>query len=332
MYNIANMERFLALEWLHKMYIGIDLGGTNIAVGLVNDSGKIVCQKSTPTLAPRSCTEIVADMIKLSEDLVAEAGLTMADIQAVGIGCPGSVDYSSGSIIRADNLGFSNVPIREEFNKYYNVPVILENDANAAAYGEYIATGDNAEVFLAVTLGTGIGGGVILGGKLFTGSNGAGGEIGHFTLVHDGVLCSCGKKGCWESYASVTALINQTKYAMEKHPESMMHIIAEKSGKVNGKTAFDAAKQGDIVAQAVVNQYIKYVADGIVSMINIFQPNKIVIGGGISREGDYLLNPIKEIVSIYDYNRTAKKTEIQIATLFNDAGIIGSAFIAKNSL
>ena len=312
------------------MYIGIDLGGTNIAAGLVNDDGKIICSASTPTLAPRAYGEIVKDMVKLSETLASEAGIEMNDIKAVGIGSPGSIDYATGTVVYANNLAFNNAPIRAEFNKYYNIPVVLENDANAAAYGEYIATGDNAKVFLAVTLGTGVGGGIILDGNIFTGANGVGGEIGHFTLVHDGELCSCGKKGCWESYASVTALINQTKEAIKNNPESIMKDIVDKNGKVNGRTAFDAAKKGDKAGIAVVEQYIKYVADGIVSMINIFQPEKIVIGGGISREGDYLLNPIKEYVERFDYNKQAKKTDIQIATLFNDAGIIGAAFAAKN--
>lgn len=311
------------------MYIGIDLGGTNIAAGLVNNEGKIIASDSTPTLAPRPYTEIVKDMVKLSESLVKDAGLTMDDIKGVGIGSPGSIDYATGSVIYANNLAFDNAPIRAEFNKYYNIPVILENDANAAAYGEYIATGNGAKVFLAVTLGTGVGGGIILDGNIFTGSNGAGAELGHFTLVHDGAPCSCGKPGCWEAYASVTALINQTKEAMKNHPESLMNEIAEKAGKVNGRTSFDAAKQGDKAAQEVVDQYLKYVADGIVSMINIFQPEKIVVGGGISREGDYLLNPIKEYVEKYDYNKNDKKAELQIATLFNDAGIIGAAFAAK---
>ncbi len=312
------------------MYIGIDLGGTNIAAGLVNDEGKIIYSSSVPTLAPRPYQEIVKDMVSLCEKLTADAGMAMSDVKSIGIGSPGSIDYSTGSVIYANNLGFDHAPIREEINKYYNIPVVLENDANAAAYGEYIATGADAKVFLAVTLGTGVGGGIIINGNIFTGSNGVGGEIGHFTLVHDGEPCSCGKVGCWESYASVTALINQTRNAIKNNPDSMMKEIAEKTGKVNGRTAFDAAKKGDAAAQAVVDQYIKYVADGVVSMINIFQPEKVVIGGGISREGDYLLNPIREYAVKYDYNKHLKKADIQIATLFNDAGIIGAAFAAKN--
>ena len=312
------------------MYIGIDLGGTNIAIGIVDEDGKITVQGSTPTLSPRSYTEIVKDMVTLCEKLTAEAGIFMNDIEAVGIGTPGSVDYEKGSVAYSNNLKFNDAPLRDEFQKYYNIPVVLENDANSAAYGEYIANGGDAGVFLAITLGTGVGGGIILDKKIFRGANGAGGELGHFTLVHNGALCSCGKKGCWEAYASVTALINQTKVAIEKHPESLMKSLAEENGHVSGRTAFDAAKKGDPAAKEVVDKYIEYVADGLVSIVNIFQPDKIVVSGGISKEGDYLLDPVREYVKKYDYNKLFKRTEIETATLYNDAGIIGAAFAAKN--
>ena len=312
------------------MYIGIDLGGTNIAIGIVDEEGKIIVQGSTPTLSPRSYTEIVKDMVTLCEKLTAEAGISMNDIKAVGIGTPGSVDYEKGSVAYSNNLKFNDAPLRDEFQKYYNIPVVLENDANSAAYGEYIANGGDAGVFLAITLGTGVGGGIILDKKIFRGANGAGGELGHFTLVHNGALCSCGKKGCWEAYASVTALINQTKVAIEKHPESLMKSLAEENGHVSGRTAFDAAKKGDPAAKEVVDKYIEYVADGLVSIVNIFQPDKIVVSGGISKEGDYLLDPVREYVKKYDYNKLFKRTETETATLYNDAGIIGAAFAAKN--
>lgn len=312
------------------MYIGIDLGGTNIAGGLVDEDGKIICKASTPTLAPRSYVEIVKDMVILSENLTKQAGISMSDVKAIGIGNPGSVDYAAGTVAYANNLELYDAPITKEFQKYYNLPIVLENDANAAAYGEYVASGDNCGIFVAITLGTGVGGGIILDGNIFRGANGAGAELGHFTLVHNGLPCTCGKKGCWESYASVTALIGQTKVAMAKHPESLMHSIAKQEGKVDGKTAFDAAKQGDAPALEVVKKYIHYVADGIVSVVNIFQPDKIVIGGGISKEKDYLLNPIREYVEKYDYNKLFKRVDVQVATLLNDAGIIGAALAAKN--
>lgn len=314
------------------MYIGIDLGGTNIAVGLVNEEGKILAQDSTPTLNQRPYTEIVADMARLAKKVTEEAGYTTDDIRAIGIGSPGTVDNDNGVVVYANNIALDHARVAEEFRKYIDKPVNLENDANAAAYGEYIATGNGAKSFVFITLGTGVGGGVVLDGKIYRGFNSAGGELGHITLVHDGEPCTCGRKGCWESYASVTALIRQTKKAMEEHPESLMHKIAEENQKINGRTAFEAAKQGDPAGEAVVKQYIRYVADGISGIVNIFQPEKLVIGGGISKEGDYLLKPLEEFVKENDYNKHMPRTKIEIATLYNDAGIVGAAMAAAGNL
>ena len=313
------------------MYIGIDLGGTNIAIGVVDNAGRILAQDSTPTLSSRPYDEIVKDMVNLSEKIVKKAGYKMSDVEGVGIGCPSAVDNRSGEVIYTANIpSFQNIPLRKEFQKYYNIPVTLLNDANAAAYGEYIVNGENSSVFVAVTLGTGVGGGIILDGKVFVGSNGAGVEIGHIPLVHNGIRCGCGNRGCWESYASVTALIKQTKVAIAKHPESLLKQIADERGVVNGRTAFDAAKRGDSVATEVIQKYIEYIANGIVGIVNIFQPEKLVIGGGISKEGEYLIKPITEFVRKYDYNKFFEPVKIEAATLFNDAGIIGSALAAKN--
>ncbi len=308
------------------MYIGIDLGGTNIAVGLVNDQLKILAQSSRPTNAPRPYQEVVRDMAELCEEVAKEAGFSMADIKGIGIGSPGAIDSVNGRVFLAYNLQWDNAPLVQELNSYFpNIPVRLENDANAAAYGEFMATGGTADCFLAVTLGTGVGGGIILNRQIYRSASGTAGELGHFSLVYNGIPCTCGRKGCWEAYASVTALIKQTMAAIETHPDSLMAKYAKENGKVSGRTSFDAAKAGDPVAQKVVDQYIEYVADGISSMINIFQPDIIVIGGGISREGDYLLTPIKEYVMKNIYAPTLCKTELRTATLFNDAGIIGAA-------
>lgn len=308
------------------LYLGIDLGGTNIAAGIVDEKGTIIRQGSTPTIATRPIEEIVKDMGELCLSLVKEEGLTLDDITAVGLGCPGTVDNKNGIITYSNNIPMQNVPMRKMLEEYFpNKPINLENDANAAAYGEYIINGQGAESFIFITLGTGVGGGVIIDGKLYRGFNCAGAELGHITLITGGQPCTCGKNGCWEAYASVTALIRETNEAMENAPESAMHKWVEENGKVSGRTAFDCAKAGDATAQMVVDNYVRYVADGLVSIVNIFQPEKLSIGGGISKEGDYLLNPIKEFVSKYDYNKYMPKTEITIATLFNDAGIIGAA-------
>lgn len=311
------------------MYIGVDLGGTNIAVGLVDESGKIIAQDSTPTINTRSYQEIVKDMADLSIKVTESAGYKKEDIKAVGIGCPGTVDTKNGVVVYANNLKMQNAKIAEEFRKTFDVKVNLENDANAAAFGEYIATGVKASCFIFITLGTGVGGGVILDGKIFRGSNYAGAELGHITTMFGGEPCTCGRYGCWEAYASVTALISQTKKAMSANPKSLMHKFAQEYGKINGRVAFEAAKAGDAAGQAVVDQYVQYVGDGVASVINIFQPEILVIGGGISKEGSYLLDPVVQYVSVNDYNKMMTKTQIQIAKLYNDAGIIGAALAAK---
>ncbi len=307
--------------------IGIDLGGTNIAAGVVDENGKILAKESTPTLAKRPIEEIVADMARVCKIAAGKAGYGLDGIGSVGIGIPGTVDNKNGVAVYTCNVPMENTPLRDMLQKYIDKPVYLENDANAAALGEYKINGNGAKSFIFITLGTGVGGGIILDGKIYRGFNGVGGELGHMTLVSGGELCGCGKRGCWEQYASVTALLRQTRAAMEKHPESLMNELAKAYGKVSGRTAFEAAKRGDKAGAAVVAQYLEYVADGLVSILNIFQPEKILIGGGISKEGGYLLGPVKEFVYKYDYNRYMPKTEIETAKLFNDAGIIGAAML-----
>lgn len=311
-------------------YIGIDLGGTNIAAGIVDENGRTLVKDSTPTLAQRPNSEVVEDMCSLCERLVKNADIDMDDIGAIGIGCPGTVDTRNAEVVFAANTNMEKLYIGDMIKKRLNKPVYADNDANAAAYGEYIINGKGAESFVLITLGTGVGGGIIIDKKLYHGFNQAGAELGHITLVSGGEQCSCGKKGCWEAYASVTALIHQTKRAMDEHPESSMNKWVENYGKVSGRTAFECAKQGDAAAKTVVDNYIRYVADGLVSILNIFQPERICVGGGISKEGDYLMDPLKELVYKDDFNRHMPKTVIETASLFNDAGIIGAALAARD--
>ncbi len=313
-------------------YIGIDLGGTNIAAGLVSQDGKILHSASVPTLKDRHWSEIVKDMAVLAERVVAESGHTLAEVEAVGIGCPGSIDKANGVVVYSNNIVMHNVPVAAEFRKYIDLPVFLENDANAAALGEYAIHGEDVNSFIFMTLGTGVGGGIILDGKVYSGFNGAGAEIGHQTLVFGGKSCTCGRRGCLEAYASVTALIEQTKEAMKAHPESMMNEWFKEKGRVSGRTAFDCAKLGDGVATEVRDRYIEYVSEGICSIVNVLQPEILAIGGGISREGEVLLGPIKAYFAENDYNKHMKKTDIRIARLFGDAGIVGAAKTAEAGL
>ncbi len=306
-------------------YIGVDLGGTNIAVGLVNEKAEIVHKDSIKSNLPRPAEELLKDMAELILKVCRDAGVSVDEIKSIGIGSPGSCDCANGVLVYANNLGYENVSFKDEIHKYIDKPVYIENDANVAALAEYIKKGTKMECFAMVTLGTGVGGGVIMNGKIFSAFNGAGAELGHTVIVSGGEPCTCGRKGCWEAYASATALIRQTKAEMAKSPNSIMHEIGKV--KVNGRTAFDAAKQGDEAGKRVVDGYIRYVAEGITNVINIFQPEELVIGGGICNEGDYLLLPIIDYVNKNQYVRKLKTTKISIAELGNDAGIIGAAML-----
>ncbi|MDD6658931.1 MAG: ROK family protein [Eubacteriales bacterium] len=311
--------------------IGIDLGGTNIVASVVNDEYKIIATSKTPTNSPRSADEIFDDIAEVCEEAVKSAGLTMDDIESVGMGTPGTVN-ADGIIEFANNLAFNNVPARTMLAKRLNKPeekVFIENDANCAALGEAKAgVGNGAKDFVAVTLGTGVGSGVIIDGKIVNGVNYAGGECGHMVIVVDGEQCSCGRKGCWEAYASATALIRQTKKAMEEYPDSLMHKLAKEEGKVSGRTAFDAMRLGDIAGIKVVDDYIKYVACGLINLVNALQPEIICIGGGICNEGETLMKPLRRFVQAERYSIHSKiQTKIVKAELGNDAGVIGAALL-----
>lgn len=313
--------------------IGIDLGGTNIVASVVDDDYNIIGTSKTPTNSPRSAEEIFDDIADVCEEAVKSAGLTMEDIDSVGMGTPGTVNQD-GIIEFANNLAFNNVPARTMLAKRINKPeekVFIENDANCAALGEaYAGCGNGAKDFVAVTLGTGVGSGVIIGGKIVNGVNYAGGECGHMVIVVDGEQCSCGRKGCWEAYASATALIRQTKKAMEEYPDSLMHKLAKEEGKVSGRTAFDAMRLGDIAGIKVVDDYIKYVACGLINIVNALQPEIICIGGGICNEGETLMKPLRRFVQSERYSIHSKiQTKIVKAELGNDAGVIGAALLGK---
>lgn len=313
-----------------KYYIGIDLGGTNIVAGVVDEDYKIVSKASTKTNLPRPEKEIAADMAKVSLEAVKEAGLDISQIEWVGIGTPGIANSEKGIIEYSCNLGFDNTPMVEYIREYIDKPVFIENDANAAAYGEFVAgAAKGAQNAVCITLGTGVGGGIIINGKIYSGSNFGGAEIGHMVIETDGPQCTCGRKGCFEVFSSATGLIRMTKEAMAEDKDSVMHkISAERNGKVTARTSFDAMRMGDKTAKAVVDKFIKYLATGITNTINIFQPDILCIGGGVCNEGDPLLLPVKALVKEEVYTKNSpKNTEIVIAKLGNDAGIIGAAFL-----
>ena len=314
-------------------YIGIDLGGTNIAIGIVDSNMKIIKKSSIPTLSKRDAESIVRDMADLSSRLIDECNLNLSDIASVGIATPGSIDYENGKVIYANNLNFNGFAMVDVFKKYLPIEkVFIENDANVAALAESVSgAAKGAKSSVMITLGTGVGGGIIIDNKIFRGYNGAAGELGHMVIKHGGRPCTCGRRGCWEAYSSAVGLAKMTMERLFECKALKIKTLMEREvelnkGKVNARTAFNAQKAGDKVACELVKEYISYLACGIVNLINIFQPEVISIGGGISGEGDNLLEPLFKIADKAQYTRDSKeKTKIKLATLGNDAGIIGAA-------
>ena len=317
--------------------IGIDLGGTNIAVGIVDVDYRIVKKESIPTRAKREADEITADIAALCLKLMGEMGLNQADVEFAGMATPGTANSDSGVIEYANNLPFYMYPMCEKLSFLLGgIKVYIENDANAAAKAEAMAgAAKGSRYSVMITLGTGVGGGIILDGKVYAGFNFAGAELGHTVIEKDGRQCSCGRRGCWETYSSATGLITTTKEKIlacreKKIPTLMEKLICGDLKRISGKTAFTAAKQDDKAGREVVDTYIDYLACGIANIINIFQPEVLSIGGGICHEGDYLLNPLKERVfrEVYTKDREPK-TKLVIAALGNDAGIIGAASLGR---
>ena len=310
------------------MYIGIDVGGTNLKAGLVNEEGTIVAVERTPLdfQGPEPFAETLA---KLAAAVMERGGVEVKDVAYVGMGIPGAV--KGGEILYTANIPMKNVPLEALFRKHLDLPVLLGNDADCAAVGEWsCGAGRGTKHFVVITLGTGVGGGMILNGKLYSGC-GAGGEVGHIVIKQDGVPCNCGRRGCWEAYASATGLIRETKEAMEQHPESALHAVAAANGGVEGRTAFQAAEQGDETALAVCRAYAEYLAAGLTNLVNILHPEAVALGGGVAAAPEHLLlEPVREIVARECYARHVDQVpRIIRAELGNDAGIIGAAMLGR---
>lgn len=303
--------------------IGIDLGGTNIAVGVVDGHHRIVAEASLPAGAHRPAEQVVADMCRAVELALDKAGLTPADCASIGVGTPGTCDPERGVVVRAYNLNWFDVPVCAMLTAHFGLPARLSNDANCAALAETVAgAAVGCRNMMLITLGTGVGGGIIVDGRIVSGLGGAGGEPGHSLLVLDGEPCTCGRRGCWEVYASATALIRQGREAAAAHPTSLLNRYPE----LTGRDVFDAADAGDEAAKAVLERYYVYVAAGITDLVNILSPEMVLIGGGISRQGERLLRPIRRYVAANCFGG-AKRLQpvIQAAQLGNEAGIIGAA-------
>lgn len=301
--------------------IGIDLGGTNISVGLVDGTCRVAAERKAKTRAPRPAEEIVADMAAMISSLREETGITPA---SVGIASPGIIE--GRTVLTAGNLRFHNTPLADLLERACGLPVALYNDAAAAVMGECAAgAGKGCSSVTMVTLGTGVGGGIITGGRIADGIDGRGGELGHFVLVPGGLPCTCGKCGCFETYASATALIRQTRAAMENDRSSLLWEEAGDPSTVSGRTAFDAMRRGDETAAAVVEGYVEYLARGLVYVTNAVHPELLVIGGGIAGEGEALLTPVRAAMERMD-PAAAASVMLAVSALGRQAAVIGAAY------
>ncbi len=312
--------------------VGIDLGGTTIKAGIVDEDYRIVKSGAIPTITDRGAEKLIQDMAELVSVLLEEAEISMDEVASVGLGVPGTANKKTGIMEYANNLNMKDEPFILFLKRYFKKPVYFTNDANAAAWGEYLAgSGKGYRSLVMVTLGTGIGGAMILDGKLYEGCNFAAGEFGHFVIQCEGEPCNCGRRGCFETYASATGLIRMAKQAMETEEgrkSSLWNLCSGETDGLNAEMIFKAAKKGDLTAGQTVERYLYYLSVGITDIINIFQPEILCIGGGVSRAGNQLLDPLKRMVDQQIYTRDSQvKTEIVTATLGNDAGIIGAAML-----
>ena len=316
------------------VYLGIDVGGTGIKIGVVDENGKIIAEGETPTLVGRPYEDIIRDMGTCAKDVLAKSGKDETELASIGIGIPGIADQKTGVVIFCTNMGWKDVPLRTELQKYINKPVFIDNDATVAGYAESVcgvSAGCHSSVFM--TLGTGVGGGIVIGGRPWSGFHGVGSEIGHIPMDIGGEPCTCGNYGCLERYASATAIIRMGKQAVLQHPESELYTAC--GGDVNKMTAkmvFDCAKEGDDVAMKVFNRYVDYMCKAIYTIITFLDPEMIVLGGGVSKAGNFLLDAIRDRIPRYLLFKTLPYPRIEIAKLGADAGVIGAAMLGKQPM
>ncbi len=315
-------------------YVGVDIGGTNLKAGLVDENGVLLATQKMKVASIADDDGLAWTVVSLVQELAHTVNLSVSDVASVGVGVPGTVEIRSGSINYTCNLPLRNVPLRKLFHRYLSIPLYIENDANCAALAEFlVGAGRDSKRFVTITLGTGVGAGIVHNGKIYHGANGMAGEVGHMVIQRGGLPCPCGRHGCWEQYASATALKRMTAAALAAHPHSILaQVVAENEGRVSGQSAFIAARRGDPVGQQVCDEYVDYLACGVVNVVNIFQPDTLAIGGGVSNEAEeQLLLPVQRRVARESIPcGRDRRTRIVKAELGNRAGIIGAALLGKN--
>lgn len=311
-----------------KYVIGLELGVRNIVVGVVDKYGKLLRKETMPTMD--CCYEdIFTEISELIKQVLADENIDIKSVKSIGVGCPGIPNKNDGTIKRKKASCLINIPVRAELQKHFNLPVHVDNDGNCAALAESI-TGAAEDIAHSVLIrpGNGIGGGIIINNRIYSGFNYTGAELGHMCIAMNGEECTCGRKGCWDSYASVSALIRQTKQAATEHPESLINTITGGNPEAIGVfTAFEAAKQGDPAAKEVCKNYLIYLAEGITNLVNILMPNAVIIGGELAKLGEGLLKPLREIVLSNVYTQEAEMPQFKTAELGSAAVVIGAAML-----
>ncbi len=316
------------------MYIGVDLGGTNIVVGLVNDSGTLLESRSCPTGRERGFKAVVGDIVSLSKDVMGTDHAKKDPVKGIGIGIPGIADPETGVVISCVNLFWENEPLREALETAIELPVFIDNDATLAGLAEYeIGVMKSAKSGVFLTLGTGVGGGIIMDHQVISGKHGIGSEVGHMVVGDSDVPCNCGRKGCLETFASSTAIISYTRQHLGEYPDSVLHERSSgNTDLIDGRMIFDAAKEGDAFALKAVNRLAHYLAIGIMNIVAVIDPEMFVLGGGIANAGEFLLEIVRENLEKEKYFKAVPVGSICLAELKNDAGVLGGAFLAKSKV
>jgi glucokinase len=317
-----------------KWLVGVDLGGTTIKIAFITLDGHIVDKWEIPTNINEDGKSIVKDIAQSIKNQLAQLSETQDKLLAVGMGAPGFIDMKTGFIYHAVNIGWKNYPLKEELERETGLPVIIDNDANIAAIGEmWRGAGDGEGNLLMVTLGTGVGGGIIVNGHIMHGTNGMAGEIGHITSIPEGgAACNCGKTGCIETIASATGIARIAKEKAENDKSSVLNRILSENGELKAKDVADAAENGDQAAIETLDEVAFHLGLVIANLSNSINPGKIVIGGGVSQAGDVLMSRLEKQFKRFALPRVAEGASLKVATLGNDAGVIGGAWLAKHNI